>query len=256
MLSVFRGVWRFSVSTGLGLAGYVRVVDRFCSWGFSLPFVGCWLGASLHGGWAGVSLLLAWVHVGDRAFCGLILAGVASGARVLFWWLPARFQLCVWRQRTRRLEHLTAFTGHWLGGWFTPMLGGVQWISVKHGLGISWTISCASALMVVKLYAWLMSHNHYLKCQPCMLWVQTMQLFNHHADWQPVNLGKTLPWTQLDNFLYVSTGRHQIVSTTNVAQRWYQSFTIALRHVNPVAQLALGKHPTASPISCAYLIIT
>lgn len=157
MLSVFRCVWRFSVSMGVGLVGYVRVVDRFCSWGFSLPFVGCWLGASLHGGWVAVSLLLAWVHVGSRAFCGSVLAGVVLNARAGFRWLPARFQLCVWRQRTRRLEHLTVCAGHWLGGWFTPMLGGVQWISVKHGLCIGWTISCASARIVVVLYAWLMS---------------------------------------------------------------------------------------------------
>lgn len=83
----------------------------------------------------------------------------------------------------------------------------------------------------------------------CMLWVQTMQPFSHHADWQPVNLSKTLPWTQSDNFLYVSTGRHKIVSPTNVAPNWYQSFTIALRLVNPRCSTGVRQIPNCIPIS-------
>lgn len=138
-------------------------------------------------------------------------------------------------QLTRRLERRTACLKHELCNRSATMLSGVQWISVKHSSRIVQTISCASARTVVSLYAWLMSRNHYLKCQPCMLETLTTQPVNNHADWQPVNLSKTLPWTQSDNFLYVSTGRHKIVSPTNVAPNWYQSFTIALRLVNSVA---------------------
>lgn len=165
-------------------------------------------------------------------------------------------QPCLCGQRTCRLEHLTACLKHELRNRSATMPTGNQWKSTKHSSRIDWTISCASARVVVKLYAWLMSHNYYLKCQPCMLWAQTTQPFSHHADWQPVNLSKTLPWTQLDNFLYVSTGRHKIVSPTNVAPNWYQSFTIALRHVNPRCSTGVRQIPNCIPIHSAYLIIT
>ena len=173
-------------------------------------------------------------------------------------------------QLTRRLEHLTVWLKHELRNHSATMLSGVQWISVKHSSRIVQTISCASALIVVSLYAWLISCNSYLKFQPvclaltnppagtpdCMFETSTTQPFSHHADWQPVNLRKTLPWTQLDNFLYVSTGRHKIVSPTNVAPNWYQSFTIALRHVNPRCSTGVRQVPNRIPISYAYLIIT
>lgn len=87
-----------------------------------------------------------------------------------------------------------------------------------------------------------------------MLWAQTLQPFSHHADWRQVEINKTFPLPQSDNFLRVSMCSPEIVYLTNVAQRWYQSFTIALRHVNPVAQPASGKYTTASPLHVLILL--
>ena len=64
----------------------------------------------------------------------------------------------VWRQLTRRLEHLTACCGHVLRNRSATMQTGIQWKSTKHSLCIGWTISCASARVVIKLYARPMSH--------------------------------------------------------------------------------------------------
>lgn len=124
---------------------------------------GCFIVAGMSAcGWLGLLRVSArWCGVECSGFV-LVVACSVSAVRLASTNPPAGTPNCI--------------CGCLLRNRSATMLTGNQWKSTKHSSRISWTISCASAHKVVVLYAWLMSRNNYLKCQPCLCGQRTCRL--------------------------------------------------------------------------------